>query len=108
MAQPAPAPGLPDAPDCPFTVRVGGELIAPADFPQSERYIVATHSEEHRRQLAALVPSLQYLTESMPLLVGTLTREELQAMCENPVAAAAIRYIERDEKVSIAGGKVSI
>lgn len=106
--QPAPAPWPADGPDCPFTVRVAGELISVADAPDSERYIVSCRSEEARRQLAALVPSLQPLTQSMPLLVGTLTREELQALCQNPVAVAAIRYIERDEKVSIAGAEVSI
>lgn len=69
---------------------------------------MSCHSQDARRQLVALVPSLEYLTDSMPLLVGTLTREELQALCTNPVAVAAIKYIERDEKVTIAGGKVSI
>ena len=87
---------------------MAGELIPISAAPEMERYIVSCHSEQQRRELAALLPSLQYLTESMPLLVGTLSREELQALCDNLVAADAIRYIERDEKVTIASSKVSI
>lgn len=47
-----------------------------AQAPDMERYIIACHTEEQRRQLADLLaatlppPPPQYLTESMPLLVG--------------------------------------
>ena len=109
--QPAPAPT--GTPDCPFTLRVAGELIPVASAPDSDRYILSCRSEEARGEVAALLPSLRYLTDSMPLLVGTLSREELQALCRNETAAAAVRYIERDEKVTVAaggggGGRVSV
>lgn len=88
---------------------MAGELIPVASAPESDRYILSCRSEEARGEVAALLPQLRYLTDSMPLLVGTLTRSELQELCQNATAAAAIAYIERDEKVTIGGGgKVSV
>lgn len=99
---PGPAAAAGAAADCPFTLRVGGVLIPVAEAPDKERYIVSCRSEEHRRQLAQALPQLVYLTEGTPLLVGTLSREELLWMCQDPAAAAAVDYIERDEIVTIA------
>lgn len=97
-------------PDCPFTLRVAGELIPIADASeQPTRYIVAAHTEEERRRLAVLLAAKvadppRDLTVSMPLLLLSMTRAELQWLCADPTAAPLVRYIERDEKVSLAGG----
>lgn len=94
-------------PDCPFTLRVAGQLIPVAQAPDRDRYIISTHTEEQRRQLSDLLaatlppPTPTYLTDGMPLLVGSLSRADLQWLCQDPVASACIRYIERDEKVSV-------
>lgn len=95
-------------PDCPFTLRVAGELIPiAAASEQPTRYIVASHTEEERRRLAPLLAAnvaapFRDLTTSMPLLLGSLTRAELQWLCADPAAAPLVRYIERDEKVQLA------
>lgn len=46
---------------------------------------------------AALAP----LTQTMPLLVGNLSRAHLLWLCQDLQASACVDYIERDEKVSI-------
>lgn len=97
-------------PDCPFTLRVAGDLIPVARASeQPTRYILAAHTEEERRRLAPLLAAhvaapFRDLTQSMPLLLGSMTRAELQWLCADPAAAPLVRYVERDEKVSVLDG----
>ncbi|KAL4448844.1 hypothetical protein ABPG77_007561 [Micractinium sp. CCAP 211/92] len=109
----APGPAPATAGSCPFTLRVAGQLIPVAQAPEEARYIVACHSMEQRGQLAELVaaarrngtagaaPPLAPLTQTMPLLVGNLSRADLLWLCHDVRASACVDYIERDEQVSI-------
>jgi hypothetical protein len=83
-----------------------------SDAPDFERYIISAFSLQQREELLGLVAAaaelqpedtdeLAALTESMPLLVGGLSRAALLWMCASPQAAACIEYVERDEKVSL-------
>lgn len=64
---------------------------------------------EQRAELADLLAAthpadsrpLEPLTQTMPLLVGTLTRAQLVWLCQSSEASALVRYIERDEQVSL-------
>lgn len=68
---------------------------------------------EQRGQLAELVaaarrngtagaaPPLAPLTQTMPLLVGNLSRADLLWLCHDVRASACVDYIERDEQASI-------
>lgn len=99
--------------DCPFTVRIGGELVPVGDVPDQERYIISAKSLPQRQELLdrigaapELDPSdaqaLAPLTDTMPLLVGNLSRSMLLWLCQDPQASAAIEYVEEDQQVSLA------
>lgn len=73
---------------------------------------MSTFSLQQREELLQIVAAaaelqpedtegLAALTETMPLLVGGLSRAALLWMCASPQAAACIDYVERDEKVSL-------
>ncbi|KAL4857447.1 hypothetical protein ACK3TF_002317 [Chlorella vulgaris] len=98
--------------DCPFTLRIGGELVPVNEAPDYERYIIGAWTMAKRAELLELVaaaaelePSdtegLGPLTAGMPLLVGNLSRTALLWMCADPQAASCVEYVERDEQVSL-------
>lgn len=74
--------------------------------------VQACRSMEQRAQLAELMAAgkqggagggaaaLAPLTQTMPLLVGNLSRAHLLWLCQDLQASACVDYIERDEKVS--------
>lgn len=97
----------------PALLHAGGELVPVGDVPDQERYIISAKSLPQRQELLdrigaapELDPSdaqaLAPLTDTMPLLVGNLSRSMLLWLCQDPQASAAIEYVEEDQQVSLA------